>query len=94
MSNDEILKLKFYSKDLDRKITIKKFFQELLLTLFKEKEMFNSKRPFGNSDWDCDLIICLIKNNVIYGKLDEDDYIEDYDWEHYDSVLEKLIKSL
>ena len=70
--------------------TIKPQQQELL----KEQEMFDSKRPFGNSDWDCDLIICLIKNNVIYGKLDEDDYIEDYDWKHYDIVLKQLIEDL
>lgn len=90
----EILKLKFYSNDLHREITIKGFFKELLKKLLKEKEMFSSKRPFGNSDWDGDLIICLIKNNIINGKIDEDGYIEDYDWKHYDIVLEMLIKSL
>ena len=94
MDSKKILKLKFYSNDLRKEITIKGFFKELLKTLFKEQEMFDSKRPFGNSDWDCDLIVCLIKNNVIYGKLDEDGYIDDYDWKHYDIVLEMLIKSL
>ena len=91
---EEILKLKFYSKDLDREITIKDFFKKLLKTLFKEKEMFDSKRPFGNSDWDCDLIVCLIKNNIIYGKLDEDGYIEDYDEKRYDLMLHILIENL
>lgn len=94
MTNKEILKLKFYSNDLDREITIKDFFKELLKTLLKEKEMFSSKRPFGNSDWDSDLIVCLIKNNIIYGKLDEDGFIEDYDWKHFDFLMESLIKSL
>ena len=94
MKSKEILSLKFYSNDLDREITIKDFFKELLARLLKEQEMFDSKRPFGNSDWDSDLIVCLIKNNVIYGKLDEDGYIEDYDWKHYDIVLEQLIINL
>ena len=91
---EEILNLKFYSKDLDREITIKDFFKKLLKTLFKEKETFDSKRPFGNSDWDCDLIVCLIKNNIIYGKLDEDGYIEDYDEKRYDLMLQILIENL
>lgn len=94
MSNKEILKLKFYSKDLDREITIKDFFKKLLIKLLQEQEMFSSKRPFGNSDWDADLIVCLIKNNIIDGKLDEDDYIEDYDWKQYNRTLEMLINSL
>ena len=60
MNSKEILDLKFYNNDLDKKITIKDFFKELLAKLLKEQEMFDSKRPFGNSDWDCDLIVCLI----------------------------------
>ena len=56
--------------------------------------MFDSKRPFGNSDWDCDLIVCLIKNNIIYGKLDEDGCIEEYDWEQADKIMEILVKSI
>lgn len=94
MTNKEILKLKFYSNDLDREITIKDFFKELLVKLLKEKEMFDSKRPFGNSDWDCDLIVCLIKNNIVHGQLDEDDYIENVDWKQADRIIESLIKSL
>lgn len=94
MDSKKILKLKFYSKDLRKEITIKDFFKELLKTLFKEQEMFDSKRPFGNSDWDSDLIVCLIKNNIIYGKLDEDGFIEDYDWKECYKIIEILIKSL
>jgi hypothetical protein len=59
---DHILNLKFYSGDLMEDITIREFLQKLLLTLFEEMEGFSGKRPFGNSGWDGDLIICLINN--------------------------------
>lgn len=91
---EEILNLKFYSKDLDKELTIKDFFKKLLVTLFKEKEMFDSKRPFGNSDWDDDLIVCLIKNNIIHGKLDEEGYIEFYDEVRYNLMLHILLENL
>lgn len=94
MTKKEILKLKFYSNDLDREITIKDFFKELLKKLLEEQEMFDSKRPFGNSDWDCDLIVCLIKNNIVQGQLDEDDYIEKVDWKQADKIIQELIESL
>ena len=43
------------SMDFDNPITIKGYLKELSLTLWKEKECFNGKRPFGNSGWDYDL---------------------------------------
>lgn len=99
MDNKEILELKFESTDLGREITIKDFFKELLITLFKKGEGFSGKRPFGNSGWDYDLCVCLAQNGVIDGHNEiNPDYPEDEYWE-YDSkeagnkILE-LIKEL
>ncbi len=73
-----ILDLKFESSDLEKEVTIREFFYHLLEALWIEKESFNSKRPFGNSDWDIDLIKCLIVNNFIEGEIDKEGYLVKY----------------
>lgn len=96
MTNKEILELKFESTDLGREISIRDFFKELLTALFKEGECFSGKRPFGNSGWDYDLCVCLVKNEVIKGKClkygDLDDW--DYDSAEADKKILELIKEL
>ena len=56
MKYDNILKIEFECEDLSRKITIKEYLKELLLRLWDECEGFSSKRPFGNSGWEWDLV--------------------------------------
>lgn len=43
--------MKFKSTDLGKEITIKDFFKELLITLFKEGEYSDD---YGFTDWDYD----------------------------------------
>ena len=85
----DILSLEFYSNDLGQDLTIREFFEHLLLTLWFEKEEFDGKRPFGNSDWDGDLLVCLIKNKVLKGKIDSDGYIQTID--HSDEYVSDFI---
>lgn len=74
------LDLEFYCRDLDKKLTIRKYFHELLTALWQEGEGFSGKRPFGNSGWQTDLEIPLIKAGFIAGEIfyDEDDTDEEY----------------
>ena len=90
----EILDLQFYSEDLSKELSIKQYLQELLLTLWKEKEGFSGKRPFGNGGWEFDIYACLIKNNIIEGRFDEDGFIEDVDDEKGYAIILEAIKSL
>jgi hypothetical protein len=92
MDNKEILKLKFKSTDLGKEITIKDFFKELLITLFKEGECFSGKRPFGNSGWDYDLCVCLVQNGVIEGSYF--DNCSFTDWEYDSAAAESKILDL
>jgi hypothetical protein len=94
MTDKEILELRFYSNDLDVEITIKDFFKELLKKLFEDRDCFSGKRPFGNSDWDGDLCVCLIENKIVNGEIDKYGYIENCDWAYFDSVVQRLIESL
>lgn len=90
-----ILELKFHSEDLDKEVTIREFFYELMNLLWEEKDEFSGKYAWGNSDWDGDLIKCLVKNKLITGVIDEDDNLDEYDEEEANKfVRENVIKPL
>jgi hypothetical protein len=88
------LDVKFECSDLDRTVTIREYLKELLLTLWYEGEGFSGKRPFGNSGWQWDLYKVLIENKLIPGKLDEDNYIEEFDQRQADTFVKELIEKL
>jgi len=94
MTNQEILALEFESMDLSRKLTIKDYLKELLITLWKEGECFSGKRPFGNSSWQYEMYHALVKHGVLVGKLDEDGYLEEYDIVAAKKLMVELITSL
>jgi len=61
------------------------------MTLWEDKEGFSGKRPFGDSGWEYDLYKPLIINNVIEGRLDDDNGIEYVDKEQANNVIKSLI---
>lgn len=75
----------------DETITIRDYLCNLLSTLWKEKERFSGKRPFGNSGWECDLYAALVSNGFIFGELDEDGYLDYVDEESADKFVHELI---
>lgn len=93
MTNEEILNLSMQENDADAS-TIKEYLIKLLLKLWSEGEGFSGKRPFGNSSWEYELFIPLIKNGLIRGKLDSYGYIDDCDNKKGFKIIEELIKSL
>ena len=60
------LRVKFNFED--ETITVREYLHKLLETLWIEGEGFSSKRPFGNSGWENDLIIPLVKAGFVEGK--------------------------
>lgn len=63
----------------------------MLKELWREKEGFSGKRPFGNSGWENDLYEPLIKDGFIVGTLDEDGYVESVDEKAgYDFVVKLM----
>jgi len=82
----QILALPMQGNDADA-ATIGGYLIKLLATLWNEKDGFDGKRPFGNSDWDGELVVALIRADAVEGELDEDGYIERCD----DDAVEKLI---
>jgi hypothetical protein len=94
MTNSEILDIKFYCSDLGRDVMIREYLHALLDTVWVEGEGFSGKRPFGNSGWEHDLYVPLIKAKVIKGVLDEDGYIHDVDDKKGYKVVRELIKHM
>ena len=86
------LDLTFYSVDLEREISFRQYFEKLLLTLWEENEGFSGKRPFGNSSWEYDLYIGLIKNNLVEGALDKDGCVDELDTDEAYSVIYTMIQ--
>lgn len=60
-------------------LTVRTYFEKLLTTLWSKGELFSGKKPFGNSDWDWDVISSLIKCGYIPGEINRDDNGEIYD---------------
>lgn len=81
-----ILDLPMESNDANA-ATIRGYLKALLSTLIREGEGFSGKRPFGNSGWNWDLYMPLVKAKLVNGKIDAAGYLEDVD----ESAAEKLI---
>lgn len=91
----DILDYKFESMDFSRKVTIRQYFKVLLTALWREGEGFSGKHPFGNSGWQAEIYIALIKGGYIEGTLDSDGYIEKLDRKKADKfVVEQIIDRL
>lgn len=74
--------------------TIREYLIALLSALWDEQEGFSGKRPFGNSGWDCDLLVPLIRGGLIDGRLDEDGYIEEIDDNGGEHLIAMAIEAL
>lgn len=65
-----ILDLPMPDNDADAK-TVREYLIALLQQLWIQGDGFSSKRPFGNSGWEADLYVPLIRAGLIKGTLDE-----------------------
>ena len=51
--------------------TVRRYLTNLLLEVWKEGECFSGKRPFGDSGWEWDLYIPLVRAGFITGVVAE-----------------------
>ncbi|ACU71843.1 hypothetical protein Caci_2934 [Catenulispora acidiphila DSM 44928] len=89
----QVLALPMPENDADA-TTIGDYLIKLLATLWDEKEGFDGKKPFGNSDWDGDLVVALIQAGAIEGELDEDRCIEFCDDDAAEELIAAAIQAL
>jgi len=75
--------------------TLGDYLASLLTELWREKENFSGKRPFGNSGWDYAVYICLHNAGIISLTLDEIGDIETLDSDQEqkaDLIIDSLVK--
>lgn len=93
MTPAEILDLPMESNDANAG-TVREYLRALLLAAWEEGEGFSGKRPFGNSGWERELYLPLVKAGAVVGKLDGDGYIDEVDKKHAHALIVEAIKSL
>jgi hypothetical protein len=74
--------------------TIREYLVALLAALWREQEGFDSKRPFGNSSWDCGLFIPLVKAGFVSAVSDEDGCLDEIDGDAAEALIADAIKHL
>ena len=95
MTGQEILDLPMDPDSNDaRADSIRTYLKALLTTLMKKGEGFSGKRPFGNSGWEYDMCIPLIKAGLVEGKLDGDGYIDSFNEDAAVQLIYKAINAL
>ena len=76
-------------------ITIREYLHALLAKLWREGWAFNSKRPFGNSNWQHVLQKPLIEAGFVKGEIYIDDdgstYVDTVAEAEFEEFVEKLI---
>jgi hypothetical protein len=101
-TSEEILSLQFYCDDLDRTLTVREWFMEMVKRLWIEDEGFSGKRPFGNSGWRFDPAIAMVKAGWLAGSFSVQygrdgkvhEYLEEFDDDVYDSLMDAAVASL
>ena len=59
--------------------TVREYLKALLTQLWAEGEGFSGKRPFGNSGWEREIYIALVKGRAVPGKIFEEEGYEHLD---------------
>ncbi len=87
MTGQEILALPMPSNDADAG-TVRDYLKALLNALWLEEESFSGKRPFGNSGWQSDVYIALIRGGGVEGSVDDEG-----DWETDEKAADAVVLS-
>lgn len=74
--------------------TIRGYLINLLYTPWQEGEGFSGKRPMGDSSWQYDLIITLVKGGAVPGSVDEDYYLIGVNESACDLAIRQAIRHL
>lgn len=93
MTGAEILALAMAENDANAE-TVRDYLKALLFRLWEAGEGFSGKRPFGNSGWEHELEVALVKGGAVGGKLDEEGYVETIDGSEFNAAMSEAINAL
>ena len=84
-----------FDSDAGDNLSVREYLKQLLSLLWQEEERFSGKRPFGNSGWQNEIYVPLVKAGFIAGELDADGYIDgEFDYAAANQYIQTLIKAL
>jgi hypothetical protein len=89
----ELLNLPLDRNDADA-ATVRDYLIKLLAQVWAEGEGFSGKRPFGNSSWEYELYVPMIRAGLVTGRLDEDGYVDNVDQRAADALVAAAIQAL
>lgn len=90
------LNVRFFDRiSLNREVTVREFFNELLLKLWDEQDGFSGKRPFGNSCWYIPVMEALGKAGAFPATVTESEYEGEPDDVRFDyKIADKFVRGL
>ena len=74
--------------------TVRDALLAIVAVVWEEGESFSGKRPFGNSGWEFDLYVPLVRASLVRGAFDEYGYLEDVDDAAADALILAAIHAL
>ena len=74
--------------------TVHDYLKLLLKELWREGECFSGKRPFGDSGWEYDLYIPLVRAGVVVGEFDYEGDLDSFDIAAANKLVLELIDEL
>lgn len=86
----EILALPLSSTQLPQANTVGQYLMGTLRKFIHIQDAFNSKRPFGDSDWEIPLIWAFADANLIWLRTDENSLIDDYPTDKFWNIVNDL----
>jgi hypothetical protein len=70
--------------------TIGQYLALLTKKIWDEEEVFDGKRPFGNSGWQSDISLALIRAEAVSGTVDDTGWPSGYIVDEIDSLMQKV----
>lgn len=90
LSPQEILALPLDGPGFLVSKTVGQYLMSTLGKFLRDGADFDSKRPFGSSDWEDPLIIAFANANLMWLRTDEFEQIDDYPTEKFAKILNDL----
>lgn len=90
VENPKLLDFRFNDGDLGD-VSLREYFQELLIRIWDEGEDFRGKRPFGSSGWAWDLRRAVILAGAVPGVVENGTVVQLDDVDAADRIIRGLM---
>lgn len=92
-TNAQILALPMPENDAGA-ATVREYLAGLLLKVWVDREIFDGKKPYGNSDWEYEVYAALAEAGLIETDPNADGMVTDRGCRQADELVDAAIRSL